>query len=99
MSDQPETHGAKVRLPPPLVFAGFIVAGIVLHYGIFRLPVPLDSVLRSLAGALVLLAGLALRTTTIVMFRRSGHDPRPWTPSPSPLRRGPCNFLRKPGDL
>jgi|SRR5712664_412539 len=96
MSVQPETHGAKVRLPPPLAFAGFIVAGIALHYGMFRLPVPLDSVPRSLAGALVLLAGLALGTTTIVMFRRSGQDPRPWTPSPSLLRRGPYKFSRNP---
>ena len=91
-----EAGGAKVRLPPPLVFAGFIVAGIALRYGMFRLPAPLDSVSRSLVGALVLLAGLALGTTTVVMFRRSGQDPRPWTPSPSLLLRGPYKFSRNP---
>jgi protein-S-isoprenylcysteine O-methyltransferase Ste14 len=40
--------------------------------------------------------GLALNLTTIVMFRRSGQDPRPWRPSPSLLLRGPYKFSRNP---
>lgn len=92
----PSETGAKVWLPPPLVFAAFVAAAVALQYAVVRWPVPLDTVPRWVLGGLTLLVGLALNLTTIVMFRRSGQDPRPWRPSPSLLLRGPYKFSRNP---
>jgi len=88
--------GAKVWLPPPLVFAAFVAAAVALQYAVIRWPIPLGAVPRWALGGLTLLAGLALNVTTLVMFRRSGQDPRPWRPSPSLLLRGPYKFSRNP---
>lgn len=92
----PSETGAKVWLPPPLVFAAFVAAAVALHYALVRWPVPLNPVARWVLGGSTFLAGLALNVTTIVMFRRSGQDPRPWRPSPSLLLRGPYRFSRNP---
>lgn len=96
----PDTHspqdGARVRFPPPLVFLTSVLVGAGLQYGVspLRIAVPRGTTLAG--GALLMAAGIALMATAIGLFRASGQDPRPWTPSPSLVFRGPYRFSRNP---
>ncbi len=92
---QPSERGADVRFPPPLVFLGFILLGLVLRYVIGAIPIAADGWLRVI-GIVVFLAGLILMLTAIIDFRRTGQDPAPWTPSPELLEQGPYKWTRNP---
>jgi protein-S-isoprenylcysteine O-methyltransferase Ste14 len=82
--------GARVRVPPPLVFLAAIVLGAFL-------PGLRPSFARSApAGAVVLLLGLGLGFWAVGWFRRTGQDPKPWMPSPELILRGPYRFSRNP---
>jgi protein-S-isoprenylcysteine O-methyltransferase Ste14 len=84
--------GARVRLPPPLVFlaaivVGWLVPGLRVHgqHGV-----------RIALGALLLAGGLALGLAAIKLFRKTGQDPAPWMPSPELLFDGPYKYTRNP---
>ncbi len=99
MSDESSgSDRAAVRFPPPLVAVLTILAG----YGLERV-VPLaaaptmPSVVRYGGGGFVVAASVAvLSVWPIILFRRSGQDPRPWTPTPELLVDGPYRFTRNP---
>lgn len=88
--------GARVKLPPPLVFLALIAAGVGLRY--LAAPPPLPGsrgVQFAVGGALVGLA-LAIGGSAFRLFRRSGQDPAPWKPSPSLVLQGAYRFTRNP---
>jgi protein-S-isoprenylcysteine O-methyltransferase Ste14 len=88
--------GARVRIPPPLVFLVSIVLGVVLHYGVSRLYVPFGRALQLVTSVLLVVGGLSLAGSAFGLFKRSGQDPKPWKPSPSLLLQGPYRFTRNP---
>jgi protein-S-isoprenylcysteine O-methyltransferase Ste14 len=82
--------GARVRVPPPLWFAAALVVGAFLpglRLGIVGSGPP---------GGVLVLVGLALVLWSAGWFRRTGQDPKPWTPSPELIRAGPYRFSRNP---
>jgi protein-S-isoprenylcysteine O-methyltransferase Ste14 len=87
-------RGASVRFPPPLVFVGFIVLGIILRYVVGPL-LPAAGWTR-LLGAGLLLAGVAVIVSARTLFVRTGQHPAPWKPSPELILRGPYRFTRNP---
>lgn len=94
---QDDAHdGAAVRLPPPLVYLGGLILGVVVHAFVVPLPLGLSTgwqiALAVAAGipAAVLLAG------AIGLFRRSGQDPKPWTPTPEIVSSGVYALTRNP---
>jgi protein-S-isoprenylcysteine O-methyltransferase Ste14 len=92
MSDvRSKEGGARVRLPPPLVFATAIAAGFFLTP---RLGLPFA--LRLVLGGILLVAGLATGGSAIGLFRKTGQDPRPWMPSSELILHGPYRFSRNP---
>jgi protein-S-isoprenylcysteine O-methyltransferase Ste14 len=93
---QSEQGGARVRFPPPLVFLGFILAGVVLQYFVTPLQAHLAAALRLAVACLLVLGGLALFVPAMRWFKRTGQHPRPWTPSPSLILEGPYRFSRNP---
>jgi protein-S-isoprenylcysteine O-methyltransferase Ste14 len=88
--------GARVRIPPPLVLVAFIGAGIGLRYLVAPPPLPLGRTVQLAVGALIAIAALALGGTAFGLFKRSGQDPRPWTPAPELLLKGVYRFTRNP---
>jgi len=88
--------GARVGVPPPIVFAAFLLTGILLHYLVLPLPIGLPAWGRVAGGVLVGGAGLALVISARIQFFKTGQDPRPWLPSPSMIIRGPYRFTRNP---
>src|SRR5262245_32843648 len=89
-------RGARVHFPPPLVFLGFILAGVALQHFVAPLQGHLPAAPRLAFGCLLGLAGLALFVTAMRWFKRTGQHPRPWTPSPSLILKRPYRFSRNP---
>ena len=87
---------AKVRFPPPLVFLGAIVLGVIVQ----RKAVPLSLVfargLRLAAAVLILACGVSLVASARILFKRTGQNPIPWKPTPELILQGPYRFTRNP---
>ena len=92
---QSKQGGARVRFPPPLVFVACTAVGVA-----FQRLVPLRAggarALGVVVGAAVIAAGAALVAWAFGLFRRTGQDARPWTPSPSIIVEGPYKRTRNP---
>src|SRR5262249_23378875 len=93
--DRPEA-GARVRFPPPLVFLGGVLLGVIVRYAAIPAPVPVGRAISVASGLLVFLAGLGLIVAARINFSRTGQNPVPWTPSPSLILHGPYRFTRNP---
>jgi len=91
MSDvQSKQGGARVRVPPPLFFGAAILIGAFL-------PGLRPRVLLSAPpGAVLVVLGAALFGWSVSWFRRTGQDPKPWTPTPELIVRGPYRWSRNP---
>jgi len=89
---QSKQGGARVRVPPPLVFLAAIIVGALLP----GLRLSLGRNLRVAAGALLISAGLSLGLSAIRLFRKTGQDPKPWQPTPELIFDGPYLHTRNP---
>ena len=84
-----------VRFPPPLMFIGFILLGAVADR-VFGLPdITAGSLIRGLGGAMIA-GSVALVIISLGLFRASGENPEPWTPSETIVARGPYRHTRNP---
>jgi protein-S-isoprenylcysteine O-methyltransferase Ste14 len=92
----PAERGAQVRFPPPLVFVGFVLFGMALQYAMAPIPLPVDRWITLTAGILISLTGLSFIVMAHRLFKRTGQNPIPWTPSPELLLQGPYRFTRNP---
>jgi len=93
-----ERTGAAVKFPPPILPIVTIVAGHIL--GRF-LPLFPDSVLQTperywIGGLIAVAAVLVLGIWPIQLFKKSGQDVKPWTPTPAIVVAGPYKFTRNP---
>ena len=88
-------RGANVRFPPPLIYLAFILLGVALRY-VTLPPNPVDGFITRAAGVAIILAGLWLIVEAWKLFKRTGQDPKPWTPSPEMVLSGPYRFTRNP---
>jgi protein-S-isoprenylcysteine O-methyltransferase Ste14 len=88
--------GAKVGVPPPLIFLVLLGCGIALQRWILVLEIPLPHWPRLIAGAGIAIAGVATTISARLWFKRTGQDPRPWRPSPELLVEGVYRYTRNP---
>src|SRR5512133_953432 len=88
------TDHAQVALPPPLIFLGYLVSALLLHWAVpFRLPWPLP--LRILGGVL-LIGGFALDVFAVREMRKAHTTPDPHQPTTALVTGGPYRFTRNP---
>ncbi|MBR0672288.1 methyltransferase family protein [Neoroseomonas soli] len=85
-------HGPGVRIPPPALVAGALIAAWGLHRVV---PVPLGPPLPEL-GLLVVFAALALIGMAVLVMMKAGNDPRPDKPDTALVEAGPYRFSRNP---
>lgn len=80
----------RVFLPPPLIFAGPLAAGLMIDSSAFRVaPV-------AIVGAVTAAGGLALIAVALGLFRIRRTRPEPWQPASSLVVGGLYRFTRNP---
>jgi protein-S-isoprenylcysteine O-methyltransferase Ste14 len=94
--DQTDRDGAAVRFPPPLVYVGAVIAGVLLHALVLPLRLELASSVRIVLAAAAALLGLALMAGAFRLFKRTGQDPKPWKATPEIISTGVYRFTRNP---
>jgi len=92
----PNKDGAKVRFPPPLVFLGAIVLGVIVQHKAMPLSLVFARWLRLAAAVLILACGVSLVASARILFKRTGQNPIPWKPTPELILQGPYRFTRNP---
>ena len=88
--------GADVRFPPPLVWLGGLILGIVIDRFVLSAPFPFARWASIGAGAFVMAFGGPLPISARMHFKRTGQSVRPWDPTPSLIFEGPYRFTRNP---
>ena len=88
--------GAAVRIPPPMVYLGLVIAGVVLNAFVWPLALDLGLALRAGATVVLGLAGAALLVTAFGLFSRTGQDPKPWESTPEIITSGIYGYTRNP---
>ncbi len=94
--NQEDERGADVKFPPPLVYLGFTILGIIFRYALFPLAVSAHVRPYRWLGIAILSMGLFFAISARILFSRSGQSPIPWKPSPELLFQGPYRFTRNP---
>lgn len=91
---QPD-KGPEVRFPPPLVFFGLILLGLLADK---YLPLPSFSYSDAFSwlGFAIIGAGTALIIISLGLFKIEGENPEPWTVSKIIIARGPYRHTRNP---
>ncbi len=82
--------------PPPLLFAGTLVVGLMVDFLVFRARTGLAETWRIAASACALAAGAALLVAALGGFRRAGTPARPWKESTALVVAGVYAFTRNP---
>jgi protein-S-isoprenylcysteine O-methyltransferase Ste14 len=88
--------GAAVRIPPPLVYLGAVIAGVLLQAFVAPLPIELSIVSRIVVAAAAAVSSLAFMGFAINLFRRTGQDPKPWVTTPEIISTGVYRVTRNP---
>ena len=70
----------SVGFPPPLVFLGFLMLGLLLDDVMSLPPIPMGRAMEW-PGFGLMMAGIGLIIVSLGMFSAYGEDPQPWTPS------------------
>jgi protein-S-isoprenylcysteine O-methyltransferase Ste14 len=92
MRAEPEDNPG-VRLPPPVIYAVPLAAGLLLHHW-RTLPALGPEAARVFGPALVLCGFVGV--PAMVAFIRARTNPRPWKPASVLVTSGPYRFTRNP---
>ena len=84
-----------VIAPPPLVFAGFLAAGVLADSYVTGWSLP-QSVVLAVLAVLCGGAGLVFLADALGLFRRAGTRPEPWQPTTAIVTGGVYGITRNP---
>lgn len=85
---------APIRVPAPFIYAGFIVAALLLHV-LLPLPAPVPGIMRGV-GLAAVVGGLVLGILAVIRMRRAHTSVSPHQPTTSLVTDGPFRFTRNP---
>lgn len=89
----PNRDISGIIAPPPLLYAGALAVGLLVHHWYPRRLLP-PAAARPL-GLAALVLGL-VGFLAILAFRRAGTSPNPWRPTQRLVTGGPFRFSRNP---
>ena len=94
---RPEEDSAQVKFPPPLVYIGFLLTGLLLDRLTGRVPdfIPVSPFIM-VAGGIALLAGVAVMFAGTSRFRQLGNNLEPWKHANQIVSSGIYRFTRNP---
>jgi protein-S-isoprenylcysteine O-methyltransferase Ste14 len=93
---QSKKGGARVAVPPSLVFLAAVIAGVLVDRFVVRWSLPDGIVVRIAVAAIAIGGALAIGMPAVRLFRKTGQDPKPWQPTPELIFDGPYRFTRNP---
>jgi protein-S-isoprenylcysteine O-methyltransferase Ste14 len=98
MKVQRENDAAAVKVFPPAIPLGAILAGVTMQH---LWPIPLDFLLPTperyfIGSSVVAVAILFLGAWSVLLMHRSGQSENPWKPTTQILDRGPFRITRNP---
>lgn len=94
---EPKRDTAGVIAPPPLIYLGFLVIGLVLEFFVVRTQgLDMPASLRWTVVAGFALTGVAAIAAAVLRFRRAGTPAPPWQPTTAFVVQGIYRFTRNP---
>lgn len=84
----------RIFVPPPLIVAGTLVAGLWLDGLLYVWPT--TPTLLLIVGAVLIAGGLTFIGLALRLFRKVGTRPEPWQPSSELAQSGVYRFTRNP---
>lgn len=87
---------AKVIAPPPILFLGTLVAGVLIDRFVWRLPVGIPDTPRFVVGGLLVAVGVSLLFLAATGFARAGTGVRHAAGSSALVTTGAHAFTRNP---
>lgn len=91
-----ERDSPGVVVPPPLIFIGMLIGGLVLDRFVVSSTIGVGADSRYVVGGPVALAGASAIALALNLFRRAGTRPEPWQPSSAIVEIGLYRFTRNP---
>jgi protein-S-isoprenylcysteine O-methyltransferase Ste14 len=90
-----DQDSAKVSFPPPFVYSGMLLLGLVLDRA---LPWSLEMIWigRYVGGGILFAAGLLFGMSAMGLFRKAGTDVKPWKTTTAIVATGVYRFTRNP---
>jgi protein-S-isoprenylcysteine O-methyltransferase Ste14 len=92
--NRPSAESAGIHFPPPFLYVGFLLVGLLLERWAPLLTLP-RTPSRVLAAPL-LLAGLGTIFWSLLLFLRARTNPLPMRPATALVRSGPYRWTRNP---
>jgi protein-S-isoprenylcysteine O-methyltransferase Ste14 len=92
----PELDRPRLIAPPPLIFAVFVIAAVIVDR--YR-PLPLFAMsdpARYAVSAVIFLISIALGLSAVRVFRAHKEHPSPYKPTQAIVESGPFRFTRNP---
>jgi len=89
------TKSSRAAVPPPLVFLGTLVIGVILNI-VWPLPIFTDGRIGDVLGLLVTIGSAALALWAFRTMLRAGEQPDPAVPTKSIVEQGPFGRTRNP---
>lgn len=91
---QPDTDGPGVRVPPPLIFLGFLIIG--LWYDSPWFDGSLATMEVTVVGGIIAVLGFLLIATNVRQHKSAGSNVEPWKPTTTIITAGAYKYTRNP---
>ncbi len=95
-TESSQQTAARVRFPPPAIFAVVMLIGYLLDRFVRRMPLDLGEPWTAIVGFALLAAGAVFLLGSLGQLVGSGQNPEPWKPTPSVVERGLYRVSRNP---
>lgn len=90
-----DNDSAKVSFPPPFVYVGMLLLGLVLDR-LMPWSIELTWIGRYVGGGILIGAGLLCILSAMGLFRKAGTDVKPWKTTTAIVATGVYRFTRNP---
>jgi protein-S-isoprenylcysteine O-methyltransferase Ste14 len=91
-----ESDSAGVRFPPPLIYLGALLLGLLAERFVSLRSFGIDWRLLATTGVLLFVAGVAMMLAATGLFRRLGTNAPPTQPTTLIVTTGPYRWTRNP---
>ena len=91
-----EPDSAGVRFPPPLIYLGALLLGLLAERFVILRSFGIDWRLLATTGVLLFVAGVAMMLAAAGLFRRLGTNAPPTQPTTLIVTTGPYRWTRNP---